>query len=138
MNRRTLLVSALTMAAAMNASCAEKTVMMDIVVFNYWPRPVNDVFINKHFAGLAEASGPGDDVGGGGMVAGVPVTPGKQVVKWMLDGPRNAPRLGETVTASFDLPTIPMGHSTLVINIYPDGTVFLETGKYISQPRLQK
>lgn len=112
--------------------------MMDVVVYNYWSLPVIDVFLNGQFAGLGDAPIAGQQVGGGGMVAGVAVSPGKQIVKWMLDGPPNSPRLGEKITATFNLAEIPPGHRNLAINIYADKTVFIETGKYSPDPRPPK
>lgn len=131
LSRRAVLTQALLAVAVTNVACGEKTMFLDVVVFNYWPQPVIDVFINRQWGGSAPGAENGHAGGGGGIIAQVPITPGKQVVKWTFDGPENAPRLGEIVTTTFDLPSIPADHRVLVIVLFPNETVRVLTFRHL-------
>lgn len=109
------------------SSCAEKKMNLNVIVFNYWPRAIADVSINNEYAGGSfGAYGPGGT--GGSMVTGVPIHVGEQKIVWTLDGSKNSPRLGEKITATIMLKDIPVNAKVLGIHIYPDETVFVETG----------
>jgi hypothetical protein len=128
-SRRGALLVTLLIAAALNAGCGEKVVYLDVVIFNYWQRPVIDVFINGHWGGLAEAA-TSEHAGGSGVIAGVPIAIGKQTVKWTLSGGQGAPRLGEVVTATADLSSVPSDHRVLAVIIFPNETVKLKTFRH--------
>lgn len=118
------------LAASSLAACAEKTMELTVVVFNYWPRPIIDVSVNGQYAGGSYgAHRPGS--GGGTMVCCADVQPGEVNVKWALGGPRNAPRLGEEIRAKGRLDNIPRGSKYLITRIYPDSTVKLSAETYI-------
>jgi hypothetical protein len=131
---RAMAILLLCFIPLMNA-CAEKKMNLNAVVFNYWPRPILDVSINGHWAGLAPAAENGRVGGGGGMVSGVPVSLGLQKIEWVLDGGKNAPRLGEKISTTANLQTLPSDARVLAIHIYPDNTVFIEATSYIPDAR---
>ncbi|MFZ6751399.1 hypothetical protein [Undibacterium sp. Ren11W] len=116
-------------------ACGTTQKKLSAVVFNYWPRPILDVSINGHWAGLAPAAENGRVGGGGGMVSGVPVSLGLQKIEWVLDGGKNAPRLGEKISTTANLQALPSDARVLAIHIYPDNTVFIEVTSYIPEAR---
>lgn len=118
------------LAAITLSACAEKTMELTVVVFNYWPRPIIDVSVNGQWAGGSyEAHRHGS--GGGSMVCCANVSPGEVTVKWALGGPRNAPRLGEEISARAVLLKIPKDAKYLITRIYPDSTVKVSAETYI-------
>jgi hypothetical protein len=121
---RAMAILLLCFIPLMNA-CAEKKMNLNVIVFNYWPRAIADVSINGQYAGGSfGAYGPGGT--GGSMVTGVPIHVGEQKIEWLLDG--NFPRLGDKIAASVILKDIPSNSKVLGIHIYPDETVYVETG----------
>jgi hypothetical protein len=123
---RALAILLLCFIPLMNA-CAEKKMNLNVIVFNYWPRAIADVSINGQYAGGSySAYRPGG--AGASMVSGVPIHVGEQKIEWMLDGGENQPRLFEKITATVNLKDIPSNAKVLGIHIYPNETVYVETG----------
>ena len=118
---------------ALNA-CATKSDNLTVVVYNYWPRAIADVSINGKYAGGSySAYHPGGP--GASMVAGVPIHVGEQKIEWTLDGGQKSTRLGEKITAKAELKELSSSAKILAIHIYPDETVFLETGEWLMDER---
>ncbi|MEW6761875.1 MAG: hypothetical protein AB1437_13725 [Pseudomonadota bacterium] len=111
---------------------APKNVTLDVVTFNYWNRPILDVFIDGR---AGDSSTPYPDTGGK-TIAGIKLRLGPKRVTWKLDGPRGTPRNGETVAARnlVELRNVPKDAVFLAIHIYPDETVELITSRHYPQP----
>jgi hypothetical protein len=130
-SRRAVLAGGLLWATLLGGGCGGNVVYLDVVVYNYWPRPIIDVFINEQWGGAAPAATADRAGGGGGTIAGVPIKLGPQVVKWTLDGPPGSPRLGDEVVAKAELLAVPADHRVLTIVIYPDEKVKLKTSRFM-------
>jgi hypothetical protein len=100
-------------------------VVLNVVVFSYWDRPIFEVNIDGE---VDEASGAYPNTGKG-VTGGVELTLGPKKVTWRLDGPEGLPRNGETVVNKnrLELINILPGAQYLGIHIYPDETVELST-----------
>ena len=102
----------------------EKKIYFDITLFSYLERPIFDVYVNGRDIGVA---GP---FGGGGLMTGVPITPGPQVITWRDAG------TGEAFKAT-NIPVlqnIDQSLSYLGVHIYPDNTVELIPERYWPEP----
>lgn len=115
-------------------SCGFKAMDMNVVVFNYWPRPMADVYVDGQHVGAGYgAFGPG---GTGGKISCChKVRTGEVQVKWMLDGPPGDPLTGTSMSAAARLGAIKPGARYLGVYLYPDGTVALDTAKGIPDDR---
>ena len=111
---------------------ASKSVTLDVVTFNYWNRPILDVFVDGR---AGDSSTPYPDTGGR-TIAGVKLRLGPKRVTWRLDGRRGTPRNGETVVARnlVELRDVPRDAVFLAVHIYPDETVELVTSRHYPQP----
>ena len=109
-------------------SSARRSVSLDVVTFNYWNRPIHDVFID----GKSGDSSTAYPQTGGSTITGVTLRLGPKRVTWKLDGKRGTPRNGETVTArnALELRDVPKDAVFLAIHIYPDETVELITSRH--------
>lgn len=109
-----------------------RSVSLDVVTFNYWNRPILDVFIDGR---AGDSSTPYPDTGGK-TIAGVKLRLGPKRVTWKLDGRRGTPGNGETVGARnlVELRDVPKDAVLLAIHIYPDETVELITWRHYPQP----
>ncbi len=103
----------------------------DVVLFSYLDRPIFDVYLNGTDIGVAGPFG-----GGGGLMTGVAVPLGRQMVSWRLDGvdEKGKPYRdnGETTKAT-NQPTLlaPDPKKTyLGVYIYPDDTVEIAPSQY--------
>jgi hypothetical protein len=98
-----------------------RTVTLDVVTFNYWSRPIYDVFVD----GRGGDSSTAYPATGGSTITGVKLKLGPKTVTWKLDG--HLPRSGEMVTArnALELTEIPKNAVFLAVHIYPDETVEL-------------
>lgn len=98
---------------------------LNVILYNYLNRPIFDVYIDGK-VGTGSDAYPST---GGGMITGVPLDLGPKTVTWRLDGPKGAPRNGETITNRnpLRLDTIVQGAIFLGVHIYPDDTVELTT-----------
>jgi hypothetical protein len=110
---------------------------MNVVVFNYWPRPMADVYVDGQHVGAGfGAFGPGGT--GGSISCCHKVKPGQVKIDWMLDGPPNDPFTGRTMSASASLNEIKPGAKYLGVYLYADGTVRLDTAKGIPADHFQE
>lgn len=105
-------------------SACEKSSMnvtLNVVLFSYLDRPIFDVRID---GAVGETSDAYPNTGKG-VIAGVEFTLGPKKVTWKLDGPRGAPRVGDTVVNKnpLELRDIIPDASYLGVHIYPDETV---------------
>lgn len=109
-------------------SSARRSVSLDVVTFNYWNRPIYDVFID----GKSGDSSTAYPQTGGSTISGVKLRLGPKQVTWKLSGKRGTPRNGETVTArnALALSDVPKDAVFLAIHIYPDETVELITSHH--------
>jgi hypothetical protein len=96
----------------------------DVNLYSYLERPIHDVYLNGRFIG--DAAGQ-PHRGAGGVITGVPVPLGSQVVTWKLDGPEGMPGNGDQVIAA-NQPILERPDPKLTylgVHIYPDNTVEL-------------
>jgi hypothetical protein len=99
-------------------------VYFDVNLKSYLDRPIFDVYLNGRDIGVAGGHPHG---GNGGLMTGVPVPLGLQVVTWRLDGPEGMPGNGDKVTA-VNQPSLLRPDAKLKylgVHIYPDNTVEL-------------
>ena len=103
---------------------APKIVHFDVNLHSYLDRPIFDVMLNGKFIG---DTGRPPHRGRGGLVTGVAVPLGEQVITWRLGGPRGTPGNGDTIqAANKPVLTAPEKDETyLGVHIYPDNTVEL-------------
>jgi len=114
----------------------KKEIVLNVVVFNYFNRPIFDVYLNKRMIG-GSASLSNSPYGQYSIVAGVVIPLGPQTLTWCLDGPDGNPRNGETVTAKNSLTLnadlIPSDANYLGVHIYPDETAEILFSEYIPE-----
>jgi hypothetical protein len=118
-------------------SCGVKDMEMNVVVFNYWPRPMADVYVDGQHVGAGYGElGPGGT--GGKISCCYRVKAGAIKVDWMLDGRPDDPLTGKTMTASAKLIEIKPGARYFGVYLYPDGTVALDTAKGIPEDQFPR
>ena len=113
--------------------CAEQT--LNVVVFNYWPRPMAHVYVDGQHVGAGYGEyGP---AGTGAKISCCSsIRTGKTIeVKWMLDGPPADPLTGKIMQAKTVLKEIKPGARYLGVYLYPDGSVALDTARGIPNDR---
>lgn len=125
-------------AASLVTGCGAQAMEMNVVVFNYWPRALADVYVNGQwvgggYGGYTEAGGTGSKVS-----CCYKIAPGKVEVKWMLDGPSADPLTGKTMSSSTELVSIKPNADYLGVYLYPDGTVALDTTRGIPDDKLSE
>lgn len=115
--------------------CGAQAMDMNVVVFNYWPRAMADVYVDGQHVGAGfGAYGPGGT--GGSIACCSAISAGKSVeIKWMLGGGEDDPLTGKVMTASAKLEEIKPGARYLGVYLYPDGTVALDTARGIPDNR---
>lgn len=97
-------------------------VYFDVALHSYLDRPIFDVYLNGTDIGVAAGQ---PHRGAGGLMTGVAVPLGPQVISWRLGGPEGMPRNGEIVKAK-NQPVLTRPDSKksyLGVHIYPDDTV---------------
>jgi hypothetical protein len=100
----------------------KELVYFDVNLYSYLERPIFDVYLNGKFIG--DAAGQ-PHRGKGGLMTGVAVPVGPQIVTWRLGGPEGMAGNGDTVKAA-NQPVLlrPKANLTyLGVHIYPDNTV---------------
>jgi hypothetical protein len=111
-------------------SCGGGAVEMNVVVFNYWPRALADVYVNGQHVGAGYgAFGPGGT--GSKISCCYKVKPGSVKIDWMLGGGEGDPLTGTTRTATVSLKEIRPGADYLGVYLYADGRVLLDTARGI-------
>lgn len=103
---------------------ARDVVHLDVSLKSYLERPIFDVLVNGHDIGVDGGQPHG---GPGGVMVGMPLRLGPQVITWRLDGPKGMPGNGDTVKA-VNQPVLTAAHAKhqyLGVHIYPDNTVEL-------------
>jgi hypothetical protein len=109
-------------------ACSQRTVNLDVAVYNYWPRAIYDVTVNSQYAGGAfMAYEPGN--AGGKIVCCVKIARGPVSVEYSLGGPEGAPRLGERIHATAVLQALPGNAKVLTLHVYPDETAVAEASR---------
>lgn len=115
---------------ACDAGKAPQAVVLDMVLFNYLPRPIFDVFLNGK-AGHSSFAFPET---GGGTIVGVEVPFGPQKLTWRLGGPEGMAGNGDVVTArnqaDLTLDAVPVNAQFIAVHIYPDYTAELITTQH--------
>jgi hypothetical protein len=114
------------------SSCGVFAVKMNVVIFNYLPRPLADVYFNDEHVGAGfGAYGSGGT--GGSISCCFSVKPGTHKIDWVLDGwvERGDKDIGKRLSAEVTLKDIKPNADYLGIYIYPDGSVALDTSKGI-------
>lgn len=110
------------------AACSERTMNLDVSIYNYWPRAIYDVAVNGQYAGGAYMGyHPGG--AGGSVVCCVKVKPGPITIEYSLGGSEGMPRLGERIHATAVLQALPDNSKVLTMHVYPNGTAFAEASK---------
>ena len=121
--------------AVIQTGCGAQAMEMNVVVFNYLPRPLADVYVNGQHVGAGYGEfGPGGT--GGSISCCHKVKVGSVKVDWVLDGRADDPLTGKKMSASGELKEIKPGADYLGVYLYPDGTVALDTAKGIPDDRL--
>lgn len=104
---------------------------MNVVAYNFSDRPILDILFNGEDLGV---SGP---FGLTGTITGVCVQFGVQKLTWRLDGSKDMPRLGETVTAKNHLivreQDITPDTRYIGLHLYQDETADLTFAEYIPE-----
>jgi hypothetical protein len=118
-----LAIGTLTLSA-----CGAKSMDMNVVVFNYWPQPLADVYVNGQHVGAGFGSYQSGGTGGS-ISCCHKVAPGTVELKWVLDGGDNDTNVGKTLSATATLSSIKPDAKYLGVYLYPDGTVELDTAK---------
>lgn len=121
------------MAVLPLTACSERVMNLDVAVYNYWPRAINDVVVNGQYAGGAfMAYHPGG--AGGSIVCCVKVKPGPITIEYSLGGAEGAPRLGEKNHATTVLREIPDDAKVLTVHVYPNKTISAEaSAEYVDE-----
>jgi hypothetical protein len=133
-NLQAIRIAAVVLAASSFTSCGVGAVEMNVVVFNYWPRAMVDVYVDGQHVGAGfGAFGPGGT--GGSISCCHTVKAGKVKIEWMLGGGLGDPLTGKKMSATADLNEIKSGSKYLGVYLYPDGTVALDTAKGIPDDR---
>ncbi|AJK45308.1 DUF3304 domain-containing protein [Burkholderia plantarii] len=110
------------------AACSERTMNLDVSIYNYWPRAIYDVAVNGQYAGGAYMGyHPGG--AGGSVVCCIKVKPGPITIEYSLGGSEGMPRLGERIHATAVLQALPDNSKVLTMHVYPNGTAFAEASK---------
>lgn len=107
---------------------------MNVVVFNYWPRAMADVYVDGQHVGAGFEEGGGR----GSISCCYRVKPGKIKIDWMLGGGLGDPLTGKTLSAVVELSQIKPDATYLGVYLYADGSVALETAKGIPEHRLKE
>lgn len=112
-----------SLVALSGCRATPKIITLDIVTFNYYNRPIYDVFINDAGGGTSTAY----PATGGGTIMGEQLRLGPQKVTWKLDGKIDMPNNGQTVIARNipQLVNVPSDSVFLSVHVYPDETVEL-------------
>ncbi len=100
-------------------------VYFDVALFSYLDRPIFDVYLNGRDIGVAAGQPHRGEANG--LMTGVAVPLGPQVITWRLGGPEGMPGNGDTVKA-INQPVLSRPDSKihyLGVHIYPDNTVEL-------------
>ena len=112
------------------SGCGAREMEMNVVVFNYWPRALADVYVNGQHVGAGYgANGPGGT--GSKISCCYSIRPGAIKVGWMLGGGEGDALTGKTMSSVAELKEIKPGAQYLGVYLYPDGTVALDTAKGI-------
>ncbi len=107
-----------------------------VVVLNYWPRALADVYGNRNWAGGSYEAYTQVGGTGGIIFCCHKVAPGTVEVKWMLGDPSSDPLTGKTMFVSAELASIEPKADYLGAYLHPDGTVALDTARGIPDNRL--
>lgn len=100
---------------------------MNVLVFNYWHRPIGHVYINGLYAGGGFGSYYQQGGTGGSIACCHQITLGDIEVKWVLSGGPNDPDVGKTITKTVKLNSIKPNAKYLGLYLYDDGSVELDT-----------
>ncbi|MFP6562716.1 hypothetical protein WJ542_31105 [Paraburkholderia sp. B3] len=105
---------------------AKKEIVLNIVLFNYFNRPIFEVLLDGSEIGGAGAYG-----GGGGVMTGVTIPLGKQTLSWRWadTGDTVAVENGLSLTAD----QISDDDRYLGVHIYPDNTAELTLSQYLPE-----
>lgn len=104
------------------ADSKQDVVYLNVSMLSYYERPIFDVKLNGIDIGAAGAPPHGDHAG---VMAGVAVPLGPQVITWRLGGPEGLAGNGDTIRA-VNIPILARPESKqsyLGVHIYPDNTV---------------
>lgn len=107
---------------------------MNVVVFNYWPRAMADVYVDGQHVGAGYEQGGGAS----SISCCYKIKAGEIEVKWMLGGGIDDPLTGKTMSSSARLIEIKPEAKYLGVYLYPDGTVALDTAKGIPDDRFRE
>jgi hypothetical protein len=129
----TVCVAALAVVL-LHAACGTKAVEMNVVVFNYTPRPLADVYVNGQHVGAGFGEfGPGRT--GGSISCCIDVKAGPIRVDWVVDGPPGDAMTGKKLSSITTLSEIKTGAAYLGVYLYADGSVQVDTAKGIPAHR---
>lgn len=104
-------------------------VFLNVVSYSYQDRPILDIMFNGEDLGVSSP------FGSTGTITGVRIPFGVQKLTWRLDGSKDMPRLGETITAKNQLVVREADISSEIryigLHLYQDETAELTFSEYI-------
>lgn len=125
--RRIFLLAAGGFLSLKACGAKDMRVVLDMVLFNYWDRPIFAVDVDGIGYGVSDAY----PATGKSTTTDVEFKLGPKIVTWKLDGPKGTPRNGEKLQNKNKLELtrnqIVSGAKFLSVHIYPDETVELIT-----------
>ncbi|MEY2151363.1 DUF3304 domain-containing protein [Rhodanobacter sp. 115] len=122
--RKLMLGLLASFAIATTGGCMAHTLTVDVVVFNYTPKALADIWVQDHYVGgFVQEYGPGGT--GGGIYCCIEVKPGPTHVRWEYDRSPSDTRPDELFKRDV-IGVIPKPHGAykyLGVHIYPDDHV---------------
>lgn len=112
------------LAITTTGGCMARTLTVSVVVFNYTPKAIADIWVQGHYVtGFVQEYGPGGT--GGGIVCCIDVKPGPTHVRWQYDTTPSDTRPDEffkrDVVGVVPKPNGP--YKYLGVHVYPDDHV---------------
>jgi hypothetical protein len=137
MMRKTVRAGLVAVGVLLLNACGLNAVQMNVVVFNYWPRALADVYVDGQHVG-AGYGGTNEQSGTGGKISCChSVKAGNINVRWVLGGGEHDPMRGKEMFSDVQLKQIKPNADYLGVYLYEDGTVALDTARGIpdNKPR---
>lgn len=118
--RRLICSLIIVFAALATEGCMARTLTVNVVVFNYTPKAMADIWVQGHYVGgFVQEYGPGGT--GGGIYCCIDVKPGPTHVTWQYDTIPSDTRPDSYFKRDVvgDIPKPPGPYKYLGVHIYP-------------------